>query len=185
MVSADGGSGTEGAVQNGLLRPIRPIRAIRLLTHTATAALTRCVSLRTAACKPSLTPLQKEILLNTEVLAINQDTTPAGRLLSPKRSKQSDARPPSDPPAAMVYARMLSDGSAAVAFYNPNDEPANGAVDFAQLGWAQASAKVRDLWAHADLGAATGRYPATGYVTVAAHATTLLRLTQAEAVEAA
>merc|ERR1712190_251431 len=33
-------------------------------------------------CVPSLTSLQKEILFNQEVIAINQDTTPAGRLLT-------------------------------------------------------------------------------------------------------
>mmetsp|Transcript_3652 Transcript_3652/g.9266 ORF Transcript_3652/g.9266 Transcript_3652/m.9266 type:complete len:509 (+) Transcript_3652:53-1579(+) len=36
-----------------------------------------------SSCKPSITDLQKEILFNKEILAINQDVTPAGSLLSP------------------------------------------------------------------------------------------------------
>merc|ERR1711976_609438 len=36
-----------------------------------------------STCKAELTDLQKEILLNTEVIAVNQDVTPAGTLLSP------------------------------------------------------------------------------------------------------
>merc|ERR1712217_1009775 len=38
-------------------------------------------------CVPSLTSLQKEILFNQEVIAISQDTTPAGRLLSSDKLK--------------------------------------------------------------------------------------------------
>ena len=37
-------------------------------------------------CRPSVTPLQQELLLNKEVLAINQQATPAGRLLTPPPS---------------------------------------------------------------------------------------------------
>merc|ERR1712210_45494 len=51
------------------------------------------------SCRPSITDLQKEILLNTEAIAINQDATPAGRLISS-----------SPPNTVMVYARSLSDG---------------------------------------------------------------------------
>merc|ERR1711976_1056535 len=61
------------------------------------------------SCIPSLTSLQKEMLLNKEILAINQDVTPAGRLVQTG--------------SALIYARSLSDGSVAVALYNPEDEP--------------------------------------------------------------
>ena len=132
-------------------------------------------------CRPSLTPLQKEILLNTEAIAINQDVTPAGKLLA------APAAPVCPPPAdgataaAMVYARNLSDGSVAVALYNPEDAAVDGSIDFAQLGWSETTtAEVRDLWAHASRGTATGRYPdaaACGSVEVGAHETVLLRLT--------
>jgi hypothetical protein len=51
--------------------------------------------------------LQKKILLNEEVIAINQDDTPAGRLL-----KDGEW---------MIYGRNLTDGSMAIAFYNPSE----------------------------------------------------------------
>lgn len=123
----------------------------------------------TGTCSPSITPLQQEILLNTEVLAVNQDVTPAGRLLSEPTH------------AAMVYGRNLTDGSAAVALYNPTDTDIDGFVDFSMLGWpAGTSADVRDLWALKSLGTMTGRYPPTGNVTVERHGTVLLRLVPAK-----
>ena len=75
---------------------------------------------------------------------------------------------------------MLSDGSAAVALYNENDAPMELFVSFADLGWAAGtSAAARDLWAHADLGTFTDRYPAAGNTrTVAPHESVMLRLTK-------
>ena len=118
-------------------------------------------------CKPFITDLQKEILLNQEALAVNQDVTPQGR---PVRDGD-----------LTVWARHLSDGSAAVALYNEDDAPASLRVDFADLGWpAGTRAAVRDVWAHADLGVVTDGFPAGGARTaVAPHATMLLRVTRA------
>lgn len=119
----------------------------------------------TGTCSPSITALQQEILLNTEVIAINQDVTPAGRLLS----KGMDG--------LMTYGRNLSDGTAAVALYNPMDVETQGSVDFALFGWPQGTtAAVRDLWAREDMGEATDRYPRNGTVRVPKHAATMLRL---------
>ncbi|KAL1510758.1 hypothetical protein AB1Y20_007045 [Prymnesium parvum] len=119
-----------------------------------------------AACRPSITPLQREILLNTEVLAVNQDVTPAGRLLSNASA------------AALIYARNLSDGSVALALYNPTDAPAAASVAFSSLGWGgRAAAAARDLWRREDLGVGVGRWPPEGAVRLAPHATLLLRLT--------
>lgn len=119
-------------------------------------------------CAPTITDLQKAILLNTEVIAINQDVTPQGR---PVSGHEDDL---------YVWARALSDGSVAVALYNQDDAKASISVDFSTLpavGWgADTEVSVRDLWAHQDLPAATGSY---GPVSVEAHATTLLRLTKA------
>jgi len=126
------------------------------------------------ACRPSITDLQKEILLNTEVIAINQDITPAGRLiLSPL------------PNTVSVYARRLSDGSVAVALYNNLDVAGAGAISFDRLGWSEStSAAVRDLWAHEDLGTFTGHFPAQegAAVAVEAHETVMLRLTPQTAI---
>ena len=134
-----------------------------------TTPLLRCTS---SGCVPSLTALQREILLNTEILSINQDVTPAGRLVALPWL-----------PSFMgggVYARNLSGGDVALAFYNPADLPAQDFfVDFVRLGWtAETSASARDLWAHAEVGNATGRFPAAPHtLTVAPHETRVFRLT--------
>ena len=128
-----------------------------------------CAGGGAVTCKGWLSALQKEIMLNTEVIAINQDVTPQGRPI-----RDGDLT---------VWARALSDGSVAVAFYNAAPAPASISVAFADLpavGWSAATAaSARDLWAHADLGSFTGRYPATGGVAVASHATHVVRLTKA------
>lgn len=128
-----------------------------------------CAGAGAVTCFGWLSDLQKEIMLNTEVIAINQDVTPQGRPI-----KDGDLS---------VWARGLSDGSVAVAFYNPTPATANIAVAFADLGlpgWGPTTAaKARDLWAHADAGAVTGRYPASGAVAVDSHATHVVRLTKA------
>jgi hypothetical protein len=199
-------------------------------------------------CVPSITPLQKEILLNKEILAINQDTTPAGRLLSSPSDICDDGLtqdPPIQPPpdcalekqkggedckmghnfgcavmpcksasfvwtsqgcqgvfkcqgsdvtcgkdsgidhckcgslesssAALVYGRNLTDGSVAIALYNPEDAAATGSFDFSMLGWTKGTtATARDLWAHKDLGDFSDKFEGA---TVEAHATMVLRLT--------
>jgi alpha-galactosidase len=104
-------------------------------------------------------------MLNTEVIAINQDVTPQGRPIV-----EGDFS---------VWARHLSDGSIAVALLNLNDQPVDLLVEFLNLGWpAGQSASVRDLWAHADLGTFKDQYPNTP-ITVAPHETHLIRLTPA------
>lgn len=117
-------------------------------------------------CFGWLSDLQKEIMLNTEVISINQDVTPQGA--------------PVTPGDLTVWARWLSDGSVAVALYNEDDAPATLSTSFAALGgsWtASTVASGRDLWAHADLGDFTGRYPASGGVVVAPHESHLVRFT--------
>ena len=125
-----------------------------------------CAGAGAVTCKGWLSDLQREIMLNREVIAINQDVTPQGRPI-----RDGDLS---------VWARALSDGSVAVAFYNAGAAATPISVAFADLGWdAATAAKARDLWAHADLGTFTGRYPATGGVAVASHATHVVRLTKA------
>merc|ERR1712072_129656 len=58
-------------------------------------------------CRPTITDLQKEILLNKEILAVNQDVTPQGRPI-----KDGDLS---------VWARHLTGGDVAVALYNQDD----------------------------------------------------------------
>jgi len=125
-------------------------------------------------CRPSITALQQEILLNTEAIEINQDASPAGRLL--QRAPRND----DDTTNASVYGRNLTDGSVAIALYNPRDAPNTGSFEFTLLGWPNGvTAAVRDLWQHKDLGNFKDRFPALGdNIVVDAHATVLLRLTK-------
>lgn len=119
-------------------------------------------------CVASITPLQKEILLNKEILAINQDVTPGGHKLGNASS------------SVLVYGRKLTDGSTAVALYNPTDAAESAGVEFSLLGWSEeSSASVRDLWAHKGLGVHTGRFLAPQKVE--AHGTLVLRLTPTQA----
>ena len=115
-------------------------------------------------CVAALNEMQKKILLNTEVIAINQDITPQGFPINGTNST--------------VWARKLSDGSVAIALYNEHNDAVNiGIRSFAALGvgWTGSTkVKVRDLWAHTDNGTVTGALPD---VTVAAHLTVVLRLT--------
>merc|ERR1712039_1036575 len=105
-----------------------------------------------------------EILFNKEVIAINQDITPAGRLLT-------NASTP------YVHARDLTGGDVAIALYNPSDAASSGSFEFSLLGWPKGTkASVRDLWKQADAGNSVDRFPAEGSVTVEAHATMVLRL---------
>ena len=133
-------------------------------TTNSTAVASPRPSHRDVTCKGWISDLQKRLLLNAEVLGINQDVTPQGRPLS-----DTDLS---------VWARHLSDGSVAVALYNERDNAALLSVDFSELGLpGDASATVRDLWAKADEGTFSKRYPANSGVVVAAHATKLLRIT--------
>eukprot|EP00929_Paragymnodinium_shiwhaense_P065002 TRINITY_DN32633_c0_g1_i1.p1 TRINITY_DN32633_c0_g1~~TRINITY_DN32633_c0_g1_i1.p1 ORF type:complete len:453 (+),score=99.34 TRINITY_DN32633_c0_g1_i1:38-1360(+) len=124
-------------------------------------------------CRPSITDLQKEVLLNKEVIAINQDVTPAGHRLAASTVTGG----------AQIFARKLSDGSTAVAFYNPEDEQAKAHLEFSAFGWpAGTTAAVRDLWAHKDLGSYTDRFPKEDDFVVAPHATSVFRMTPAKEV---
>jgi len=127
-----------------------------------------CESSSNVTCTPWISDLQKQILFNDEVIAINQDVTPQGR--------------PINGNDLSIWARVLSDGSIAVAFYNQDDTPANINVDFSALpyvNWSSSTTvSVRDLWAHSDLGSFTGSYPQTGSVNVLPHQTHLVRMTK-------
>eukprot|EP00730_Choanoeca_flexa_P013056 TRINITY_DN4924_c0_g1_i3.p1 TRINITY_DN4924_c0_g1~~TRINITY_DN4924_c0_g1_i3.p1 ORF type:complete len:488 (+),score=122.55 TRINITY_DN4924_c0_g1_i3:2-1465(+) len=113
-----------------------------------------------AVCKPAISDLQREILLNTEVIAINQDVTPQGRPI-----RDGDLT---------VWARNLTDGSKAVALYNEDDDAKQIGFAASELGWpSDAEVTVRDLWAHTLNGTFTGQFEP---VTVEGHATVLLRL---------
>jgi len=98
-----------------------------------------------AKCQPWISDLQKEILFNKEVIAINQDVTPQGRPV-----KDGDLT---------LWTRKLSDGSVAVVLYNEDDKPTKIGFDSASIGLGSAQKfQVRDLWEHKDLGSFDGTF---------------------------
>eukprot|EP01052_Picozoa_sp_SAG31_P038383 SAG31_NODE_5118_length_2730_cov_6.394147_3_plen_298_part_00 len=118
-------------------------------------------------CKGSLNEIQKIVLLNKKVIAINQDVTPQGRVIV-----EGDST---------VWARKLSDGSVAVAFYNDKDKPASIGTSLHALGIQAKSATVDDLWGnHSAASPPVPPKSAPGgvitNVTVRAHSTVVLRI---------
>ena len=98
-------------------------------------------------------------------------------------------KPPPGPPPShhhvsvipQVWMRPTADGGAAVVMHNPHDKAtASITVDFSTVptrGWTATTAlEVRDLWKHASVGSATGKYTATA---VAPHGSMFFKLTKA------
>jgi alpha-galactosidase len=105
----------------------------------------------------TMTAETKEILLNREIIAIDQDPAalPA-RLVS--REGTSD-----------VIARTLKDKSTVVAFFNRGEQPAAISVDWSKLG-LKGKLRGRDLWKHEDVPLSGASYqaqvPAHGVVAI-------------------
>jgi alpha-galactosidase len=107
----------------------------------------------------SMTAETKAILMNTEVIAVDQD--PLGVQAS-RVAKDGDYE---------VWARALRGGARAVVLLNRSTEPHEISVKWEQLNYApDMSARVRDLWRAADLPPAQGSFtamvPAHGVVMV-------------------
>jgi len=95
----------------------------------------------------NMTSIMKECLLNTEVIAVNQDwMAPPGDTVMSCGVK--------------AYVRKLSDGTVAVAIPNLSADKKELSICFNDVGWPEATANVRDLWAHKDMGTFTGSYKA-------------------------
>lgn len=110
----------------------------------------------------SMTPEIRDILTNREVIAVDQDAM--GR----------QGRKVRDDGAVEVWSRELADGSRAVALLNRDTTAAVVTVTWPEIGYtAGLEARVRDLWAHRDLGRMRGRYT----VTVPGHAAALVQIT--------
>jgi alpha-galactosidase len=94
-----------------------------------------------------MAPEIKDILTNSEVIAVNQDKLGReGRRIS----KNGDLE---------VWAKPLTNGSRAVILFNRGESDANVTVSWEQLGYPNhLPAKVHDLWAHRDMGSFTGSY---------------------------
>ena len=84
-----------------------------------------------------------------------------------------------------VWARNLTGGDVAVAFYNEGDTAKRVGINFASLGWdADTKAAVKDLWGKHSAASPPLPSTATGQlapVTVRPHSTVLLRLSKVRA----
>jgi len=88
-----------------------------------------------------MTEETKEILLNREVIAVDQDPLGLqGRIVIDRGY------------GGQVWMKPLADGSAAVALLNITSKELELYVRWSQIGIPPGSAEVRDLWAHRDLG---------------------------------
>lgn len=86
----------------------------------------------------SMNAVTKEILLNPEIIAVNQD--PLGK--QAKRIR--------DDGDLEVFAKPLADGSWAIGLLNRSEKPATIKVSWDELG-ISGSRNVRDLWEHKNL----------------------------------
>ncbi len=112
----------------------------------------------------SMTEETKEILMNPEVIAVDQDA--AGKPV--KRISAADAGPTSP----VVLARPLKDGSVVVGLFNRADQPQEISVKWADAGVQGKKLRGRDLWKHADVPLSGDSFTAT----VPTHGVLLLKV---------
>lgn len=96
-----------------------------------------------------LTPARKNIVANTEVIAVNQDSAYAqASLVSAVGTTEVWSKP------------MAADGTRAVLVVNKGASAANITVNWSDIGIAAGSASVRDLYGHQNLGSFSNSYTA-------------------------
>ena len=109
----------------------------------------------------NMTPEIREILINKEVIAVDQDKLgKAGSRLT----KGGDTE---------VWSRPLDKGAYAVALFNRGESEADVSVKWSDLKLS-GSHKVRDLWAHADRGGQADGFTAK----VAPHGVVMIRVSR-------
>jgi len=107
------------------------------------------------------TPETRDILLNKEVIAVNQD--PLGKQ-GVKVRDSGDLE---------VWAKTLHDGSRAIVLFNRSKTSENMNVLWTDIGYpAHLNIKVRDLWQKKAMGSSTGGYA----VDVPAHGVVMLKV---------
>ncbi len=108
-----------------------------------------------------MTPQTKELLMNREVIAVDQD----------KLGMEGDrvwAQGPEE-----IWAKPLSGGAKAVALFNRASTPRRISLKLSMVGFGP-QAKLRDLWAHQSVTAIDGVYS----VVVPRHGAVMLRITR-------
>lgn len=108
-----------------------------------------------------MTPQTKELLMNREVIAVDQD----------KLGRQGDrvwAEGPEE-----IWAKPLSHGAKAVGLFNRAETPRTISLKLSTIGFGT-GAKLRDLWAHKDVQATNGAYT----VTIPRHGAVMLKVSR-------
>ncbi len=116
----------------------------------------------------AMTEETRAILLNKEVIDVDQDPLGVQGEVVIERGY-----------GGQVWMKPLADGSKAVAFVNTSAKELAQYVRWAQIGLPPGPARVRDLWAHADLGvhSDTGKhYNERFEVKVPAHGVVMVRI---------
>lgn len=111
----------------------------------------------------NMTPEVKDILLNREVIAVDQD--PLG--------KQGDRAYQAGP--LEVWTKPLSGGDLAVGLFNGLESSTEMTLKLSDAGW-HGTAAARDLWAHRDIGEIHDSYT----VMVPGHGVVMLRLSKSK-----
>ncbi|MEP6990988.1 MAG: glycoside hydrolase family 27 protein, partial [bacterium] len=103
----------------------------------------------------------REILLNNEVIAVDQDSLGVqGTIVQ------------ASPSELQVWVKPLADGSRAVLLFNRASVSSSITADWGRVGVRTKKARVRDLWAHTDSAVVESRYSAT----VPSHGVVMLRV---------
>jgi len=109
----------------------------------------------------SMSPETKELLMNSEILAVDQD------------AKGVQGRRVWQEGPLEIWVKPLADGSQAVGLFNRSESATKMTLDFKSIG-APASAKLRDLLDHKDLGTIQNSYSAD----VPTHGVVLVKVSQ-------
>jgi alpha-galactosidase len=107
----------------------------------------------------TMTPATKEILLNREVIAVDQDAL--GKQASPIKTGDLD-----------MWVKPLADGSVAVGVVNMGATDETASVKLSSLGLGTEVKSARDLWKHASVVFHDGVYTAS----VQSHGVVMLRV---------
>lgn len=115
----------------------------------------------------NLSEQKRSILLNTEVIAINQDEA----FIAGERIRNDN-----ETTGGQVWSRPLANGDMCVILFNSgNNNNVPVSVSWEELGWSnEDKVYVRDLWLHEDVGLVTGGFGSS----LAAHDVTMLRLSR-------
>jgi alpha-galactosidase len=103
----------------------------------------------------------RDILLNTDVIAVNQDSLGVqGKIVQ------------ASPVELQVWTKPLADGSHAVLFFNRAAVPSTIRFNLSDLGHHARRSRVRDLWTHRDSVVTGDEYTAA----VASHGVAMVRV---------